>query len=104
MQNLGAIVALASLCMTLLGALVAVTIKFATVATTLASLVAQLQEGLKEIKQRLVSLDDMPVMKRDIRQLEDTVGRLVSAFPKAVAELAEHRGRLASLHDEDIKR
>lgn len=84
---------------TTLGTLLVFTWKFSAMTTTLTALVQQMREGMNDLKERSKALDEIPLLRRDVQQLQEGYKRLNSAFPKVEVELAEHRGRAQSNHD-----
>lgn len=79
---------LLGLAVTLLGSLVLMVWRFAALATTLSVTIAELKKELGELKRGLEAIGELPVLKRQVTQLEEMVKKLASIFPKYDSRIA----------------
>lgn len=107
------IIALSGLSVTLLGALVAVVWRGATLVAQLQSAVQQMREALQQMREGLESLHEIPVLRTQIGQLQEVQraqqSQIASLWDKvfstrlhAVRIEAESTGRHRALSSHDI--
>lgn len=97
----GVVIALGSLCVVLLGALVGVVWRGGTLVAELKEAVKTLKEGLASVRAGLQALADIPILTIRMGNVEQVITKMQSDHKALAARVSDTRERMASLHDGD---
>ena len=90
-----ALIALGSLCATLLLALIGAVWKFASLSATMQATIGHLQTGLEKVNIGLKALEEIPTLRQNIRQLENLYAHTATMYERMRSDITELKTEIA---------